>query len=131
RESDPPPPVALAHQVIGGHRPVAFDESCLPARVVAPLADVDFGRNPQPNGVAVVFVAAFEVQLAGRRPVASRSIDHPTCRGGTGGFAVLNENSMGLPSEAELDRCDSPRGDFDTFRQAASIQLVLQPGAVD
>ena len=47
--------------MIGGHRSITFDQPRLPIRVMAPLADVDFNPDTQPDGVAVVLVAAFQI----------------------------------------------------------------------
>ena len=40
-ESDEPDPVAVAHQVVGGHRTFALDEALLPCGVITPTTDVD------------------------------------------------------------------------------------------
>src|SRR5947209_5962088 len=115
RESDQPHPVALAHQVIGGHRPVSLDEACLPEWVITPLADVDFGRDPQPDGIAVMLVGALEFELAGQYPVTPGRIDHPTCRRGTGRATLLNRKSVGLILDTEFDRSDAARDDLNAF----------------
>ena len=131
RESDQPDPIPLAHQVIGGHRPVALDQARLPLRVVAPLADVDLGRHAEPRGIAVVSVGALQIQLPGQRPVAARRVDHPARRRLRDASSLWMDSVCGRSSEPNSTDRTRPQDEVDALGQAPSVEFVLQPAAVD
>ena len=130
-KSNEPDPIPFAHEVVGGHRAVAFDQPPLPARVVAPLADVELRCDAKPRSVAVVPVGLLELQLPGQHPVAARRVDHPPGRRLRDSVAVLDGHRMRTILGPEFDRTHTAAGDVDAFGQAASVELVLQPAPVD
>ena len=130
-ETNEPDPVSLAHQMVGGHGALALRQPAVPARIVAPGADVDLRRHPEPRCVAMMFVGASEFELARQHAVASRRIDHPARRRLRGHVALLEGHGVQSPLGPEVHRADATVHDVDALGNAAAIKFVFQSAAID